>query len=68
MKKGYVTGHSGKGENRYRPLGVDPHRQIYCSVSPDLAPMHHYVAGHPVTAKGDGAQEPDIRRDVHEGP
>jgi len=57
MKKGYVTGHYGKGEDRYRPLGVDPHGQIYFAVSPDLAPVHHYVAGHPVTAKGDGAAE-----------
>lgn len=57
MKKGYVTGHYGKGENRYRPLGVDPHGQIYFSVSADLAPAHHYVAGHPVTAEGEGSQE-----------
>jgi len=61
MKKGYVTGHYGKGEDRYRPLGVDPHGQIYFPVSPDLAPVHHYVAGHPVTAEGDGAQEAFIQ-------
>ena len=57
MKKGYVTGHYGIGEDRYRPLGVDPHGQIYFPVSPDLAPAHHYVAGHPVTAKGDRAKQ-----------
>jgi len=57
LKKGYVTGHYGKGEDRYRPLGIDPHGQVYFPVSPDLAPMHDYIAGHPVTAEGDGAQE-----------
>ena len=33
-------------------LGVDPEGQVYIPMAPDLAPAHHYVAGHPVTAEG----------------
>lgn len=57
MKRGFVTGYYGKGEDRYRPLGVDSDGQVYIPMAPDLAPVHHYVAGHPVTAAGDGAAD-----------
>jgi len=40
-----------------RPLGVDSEGQVYIPMAPDLAPAHHYIAGHPVTAEGDGAAD-----------
>jgi len=40
-----------------RPLGVDSEGQVYIPMAPDLAPVHHHVAGHPVTAGGDGAAD-----------
>ena len=35
MKKKLVTGYYGKGENRCRPLGVDPEGQVYIPMAPD---------------------------------
>jgi len=56
LKRGYVLGYYGKGENRYRPLGIDLEGRIYIPVPVDLAKEHHIVAGHPVVADERGKE------------
>jgi len=50
LKRGFVQGNYGPGVNRYRPLGIDLDGAVYVPISPDLADVHHIVAGHPVVA------------------
>jgi len=56
LRTGYVLGYYGKGENRYRPMGVDLDGRIYIPVPVDLAKRHHIVAGHPVVADKAGTE------------
>ncbi len=51
---GYVKGDYGKGQNRYRPLGIDDYGFAYVPLYVDKADPTHVVAGHPVTANGAG--------------
>jgi hypothetical protein len=54
LKKGYVKGHYGTGENRYRPLGLDLQGAAFIPLYVDLAPLTHVAAGHPVVAGPEG--------------
>jgi len=56
LRKGYVLGHYGDGQDRYRPLGIDLDGRIYVPIAPDLAEIHHVVAGHPVVADAAGQE------------
>ncbi len=54
QKSGYVLGHYGTGENRYRTLGVDQLGYAYVPMYVDRAEVTHMVAGHPVIADAAG--------------
>ena len=50
QKDGYVLGHYGTGQNRYRGLGVDEFGCAYVPMYVDRAKVTHMVAGHPIVA------------------
>ncbi len=50
QKKGYVKGNYGKGENRYRGVGVDFEGSAHFPLYVDRAETTHVLAGHPVVA------------------
>ena len=56
QKRGYVKGHYGSGENRYRALGTDLQGCVYIPLYFDRAPTTHPVAGHPVIAGPEGQE------------
>jgi len=54
LVKGYVKGTYGRGENRYRPLGVTQDGHAHVPLFVDRAERTHVVAGHPVVAGPEG--------------
>lgn len=56
QKQGYVKGDYGKGENRYRALGVDESGFAHVPMYVDLAKETHMLAGHPVIADEKGRE------------
>lgn len=56
QRQGYVKGHYGTGENRYRPVGLDLAGTTYVPLYPDWAERTHVVVGHPIVAGPEGKE------------
>lgn len=57
QKKGYCKGDYGKGENRFREVGIDIYGNIYIPLYVDYSDITNIVAGHPVIAETDQGKE-----------
>ena len=57
QKKGYCKGDYGKGEDRFREVGIDVYGNIYIPLYVDYAEETHILAGHPVIAETKEGEE-----------